>query len=309
MSAATRMPRHARAATTRSADLRAAGTAGVLVFHIGLPRTGTTFLQHRILRRTEGARLIHRALGEQEKLFCSRLRAYAASGPLAPVKWPRLVSELGALVPEPAVHRATIVSDENISVRSGGFWRGEGPSPERVAARISGLAGALGGRFGPVRVMLGLRRQDRWLASRYAASARHAMEFCQEDFERRLREILAERRLPGPLGWLDHARVCRAFVAQLGGHGLIVVREEKLDGRPVRTLERLGKELGGLDLARTHRRLKRKAERADTNRLAGPDGTWSFKGRSGKLCLPKDLSTAIVARFARSNELVRRNFS
>lgn len=196
----------------------------MLTFHIGLPKTGTTYLQHKILRKVPDLRLIHRAMGPNEEKLCAVLRKYVGAssltaGIMRQAITSRAFSRLDAME-EGELPAGVVISDENLSVQSGGFWRGEGPDPEKVAQRLHALAAPMPPHLGPVKVLIGIRAQDTWLAARYAESARHMPGFSQEDFDRRLLRIARTDRLAGPLAWLDHARVYRAFAERFGAISL-----------------------------------------------------------------------------------------
>jgi hypothetical protein len=274
------------------------------VIHIGLPKTGTTYLQHRIFRKVSGLRFIHRALGPEEARLCAALRAYVgASGFKAALIRRQFGPALARFTPSgsSAAPTPTIVSDENISLHSGGFWRGEGPGPDQVAERLMAIAESAPEALGPVRVLLGIRRQDHWLASRYAESARHVADLGQTDFERRLRMIAQTTDLVGPQAWLDQLRTYEAFAGRFGADRVIILRQEDLAERPGATLERLGRQLGGLDLARIHRRARRHKAGQQLNRLSTAEGTWMLRGQHEALTLGDALSEAIIERFAPSN--------
>jgi hypothetical protein len=278
----------------------------VLTLHIGLPKTGTTFLQHRIFRRVPDLRVVHRSIGPQEDKLCASLRTYVgASGlkagfmrrALTTAAFGRLETLDGALPPG-----GILLSDENLSIQSGGFWRNKGPDPEKVAERLHALVAPMPPHLGPVKVLIGLRSQDTWLASRYAESARHMDGFSQANFEARVMRIAQTGTLTGPLAWLDHARVYRAFAGRFGADYVVLLRQEQLEARPGRVLQALGQQLGGLDLARIHRRLKRRKVDTERNKLKVADTTWLMRGTDTPLELRDEIRTAILTRFAASNE-------
>ena len=280
----------------------------MLVVHIGLPKTGTTFLQYRILARTRGVMLLHGSKTVLAERICGELRDYVRAGRLrAPFLRRRLaVSLRHALEMAEAEGSILVVSDENISLRSGGFWRDKGPSPERLARRLGALGRALGPQAGPLRVILGIRRQDRWLASRYAESARHVSGFSQADFEHRMSAIMASSDLAGPLGWLDHHRACTALMGALGADNVHVYRLEKLASKPRKVFADMGRFIGNPRLLRTWKKAQKKTRAAPKNVLSKSNDTWQLRGTSKDIHLTPELSVGLKRRFAPSNRELRR---
>jgi hypothetical protein len=273
----------------------------MLILNIGLPSTGTTYLQTKIFRRAPDLRFVHRSMGPKEDKLCAVLRKYvAASGLTAGLMrqaiTSRAFSKLDALA-EGDLPSHVLLSDETLSVAAGPMWRGDGPDPERVAERLHALVAPMPGHLGPVKVLIGLQRQEAWLASRYAAAARHDRGFAQADFDARLRRLLEAPRLTGPLGWLDHARVFKAFAEHFGAEGVVFFWQESLGEHPGRVLKRVGHDLGGLDLAKPFRRLKRR----EAPMPVFDETSWVLPGEGGPLELREDLATAIAGRFAASN--------
>jgi hypothetical protein len=278
----------------------------VLTLHIGLPKTGSTYLQHRIFRRVPDLRFIHRSVGPQEEKLCAALRKYVGASGLKAALMRRALTAAAASrlqsMDEAAPPGGIILSDETLSVTSGGFWRGKGPEPERVAERLHTLVAPLPPQFGPVKVLIGLRSQDTWLASRYADSARRLKDFSQKDFDARMMRIAGASHLSGPLAWLDHARVCKAFTTAFGADFVVLFRHERLEQRPGRVLKELGHKLGGLDLAAVHRRLKRRNPDVQRNMQSVSETSWTMQGLDTPLELREPVAAALRARFAASNE-------
>jgi hypothetical protein len=280
----------------------------MLIVHIGLPKTATTFVQYRILARTRGVMLLHGHKTVMAERVCGEFRDYVRAGRLrAPFLRRRLAASLRhALEIAQAEGSVLVVSDENISLHSGGFWRDKGPSPERVAQRLGALGRALGPQASPLRVIFGIRKQDRWLCSRYAESARHVSGFSQEDFERRMSAIIASPDLAGPLGWLDHHRACSALMGALGAENVHVYRLEKLASKPRKVFADMGGFIGNPRLLRAWKRAQKKAMAAPKNVLSKPDDTWQLRGSSEEIHLTPELSAGLKQRFAPSNRELRR---
>ena len=184
--------------------------------------------------------------------------------------------------------RALLVSAENISVHPIDFWRGTDPTPEQVARRLAALAGGAGA-LAPVRVVIGLRRQDQWLASRYAGVRQGPARLSPGDFDRRLTEIAAVARAARRLGWLDHHHIYARFAAVLGAENVHLYWLERLAAKPIRTLARIGRFIGGEALGRQPPRIGRRG-RAAAQRALGRRERLAPEQRPSELRLTPELA-------------------
>jgi hypothetical protein len=264
----------------------------VLTLHIGLPKTATSFLQMRVFRSEKNLTYIHgRTRGPLERLLQvhQRMSKHRFEERIKP--------QLLSLLPAGDV----LVSDENIAMRVGEPWKNKGPTPASFGPRL----GQLQTLVGTVRVILGVRRQDHWLASRYAESARLSDEYSQEDFERWAAMLCAGTPVKGALNWLDFARAERSLRRCLGRENLLVLPMEALEDdteRVIGMIEQFVGVSGWLDNFRSKPNKKR------VNVLSIEPNTWRFKGRPNKvLRLTETTSKALLARYESTNrELNRR---
>jgi len=271
--------------------------AGFVVLHIGLPKTGTTHLQHLIFARTPELRFLHRTRGSAaERGLCRSLRqlvvgqaAYAAFE-----RW-RFARALRAIAGE---GRPVLLSYENVAMAPNGIWTGRGPGPEQVAARLAGL----GSKIAPLRlkVVLGIRRQDRWLASRYAESSRDFPGFDQADFDARLSALAAAAELKPVEAWLDHDRAHEALAGALGAENVFLLPTERL--RQEAVYHELGRFAGGVNLLRWHRRAAKRTALRPRNTLSGGGDTWQLRRDGSLLTLSPELAAALRHRFADSSQ-------
>lgn len=272
----------------------------MLVIHIGLPKTGTTFLQG-MFRHTPELAFVHRKLGPDESRLCHDLRRFARMNALAlPFYRRRIEAPLSALL-EAAAPLPVLLSDEDISLTAGGFWRGTGAEPAPLARRLARLGRRLGPKAAPLRVIIGVRGQDQWLASRYAESSRMFPDFGQADFDARLARLAEGRPLAGPARWLDYRHVRDSFTRALGAENVLLLPLERLAESPGAALADLGRFLGGVEVA-AHGAARQPSRQR--NSLSIGDNVWRMRRDGTALRLDDALQAALRNRFAASNRAV-----
>ena len=290
MSAPTAIRGPARAATRPSAE-------PVLILHVGLPKTGTTFLQHRVFRHMPNAHFVHRTMGGEALDLARDFRTYARIDPVrAALLRRRIRSRLNLLAED---DRPVLVTEENISISPTRFWHGAGATPAGLAQRIAALARGLDSRLLPVKLIVGIRRQDQWLASRYAESSKDFPDFGQADFERRMKAICAGETLDGPLAWLDYAPMRAALADVLGDAHVHVVSLEELIARPYKSTRAIEDFLGGPPLFDPDR--KRPAMREPRNQLATGQDSWGLRRDGATLTLAPGIKARLRQRFEAAN--------
>jgi hypothetical protein len=290
--------------------------AGPLALHIGLPKTATSFLQEVIFQPAADLTYVHREQGEEEQrlaMLLKRLPRFKERKLLKRLprfKERRLAGVLADLNEAllgvhhkrpPGSSGTTLISDENISVGRLEVWTGEGPSPEQVADRLAALAGSEDLPHRSVSVILGIRRQDQWLGSRYAQSASEFDEFRQSDFDRRMRE-LCDGELEGPMQWLDYAETRRHLAGALGEENVFIVPMEYLAVAPEEILGRLGSFLGGVELVGLHPPVPEDPSKVRRNVKSVGANTWRLLGGAGSVTLSESLGRELLARFRSSNQ-------
>ncbi len=277
----------------------------MLIFHIGLPKTATTFLQHKIFAFAENINFVHRKVSSEARALCSDLNTLAIADDSA---FCDRRTQIRDQLREHAIGNGTdffarnlLISDENISLRPGIFWTGEGSSPSMVANRLADVGKNMALLDPKVRVIIGIRRQDQWLASRYAESSKLFPEFGQMDFERRMADIIRSDRLEQTMSWLDYDEVYRIFITLLGQQNVLLVPMERLFADPVSMLSELGEFLDSPNLIALYRREQDKEPGGRVNSLSAGDNSWLMRRDNSKLHLPASLAVALRQRFAISN--------
>jgi hypothetical protein len=275
-----------------------------MVLHIGLPKTATTFLQHSIFRWMENVTYVHRRYGEQWLSFTRALKQLRRVHPRS-VRGvsERLAQEFRQILAagvEGGQPPRIIVSDENISLAASEFWVADGPGPRQVAERLQRALRGMGLGEGAVKVVLGIRRQDQWFASRYAQSAASFPEFGQEDFDRRI-ESVCGMRLRGPLEWIDYAAVHGVLTRAFGAGNVFFMPMEALRHSPQATLGELGRFFGGIDLLEIYqRRVVEGKSRRGPSLSVGPN-VWRLRKRTELITLSEERGRMLLERFRDSN--------
>lgn len=267
----------------------------ILYLHIGLPKTATTFWQKRVFPRLDGVALVQRKAAPEEEFGIIRPMMHLAHDrPLASRRAREAVTgRLSALMErvERSGGERVLVSHENLSITSDGFWNGRSAPPGRVIGRLVRLGEELG--LPQVRVLLGTRAVEDWLPSRYAESAKLSRyaHFGQPDFDRRVARLTGWRPLPAPARWLRFAAVEQALGDAFGAGNVLAMPMERLEATPEQAVAEVAGFLTGapVDPARFGT-----LEAANRLREAG---TWHLKGRPGRIGISAAQVAAIRARF------------
>jgi hypothetical protein len=271
----------------------------MLVLHIGLPKTATSFLQHKILAPAVRGHFLHRRSEGDGAAVCQLIKDYIRG---RADNAERLDAIVELLRPHSGPE-TTIVTDEAISINFRNFWTGNAPPPDRVAARLGIIRDRLGPLFPEVRVLMGIRRQDSWLASRYAQSSKTQEGFTQEDFDRRATEIVQDGVHNTSLEGLDYNAVRSTFSAEFGPDRLYMFSMERLRDDPEQVLTEIGEFVGGLDLVVQRDRAIASGRPLVSNILSTGEDTWALgPEKKETLKLSPEIKAALIARFTASNE-------
>jgi len=168
-----------------------------LFLHLGMSKTGTTFLQTQVFPELEAIRFFDQP--HSDLLSGSSLQGlFARTFKRSPAIWERRGDELfeaflGARPhgkPPPSV----LVSDQSAGPAlwetgpyAGPHWKQVRQDPYLLAAHLEALAGqAVDWGFEDLRVLLVFRRQDEWIASKYAQRSDRILPASQAHFEERI---------------------------------------------------------------------------------------------------------------------------
>lgn len=261
----------------------------VLTLHIGLPKTATTFLQKEVFQSSPKLTYVYNVRrGPLEKLLERQQR-------VSTLRFPTMRKELEELLPSGNV----LVSDENISMHVKEPWRNKGPTPATFCKRAEQLQGVVG----TLRVIVGIRRQDQWFASRYAESARLCEDFSQADFDERA-ERLVKGPIKGSLKWLDYEKVYSQLSKCLGQENVLLLPMELVGTDPESAIRSLQDFTGAKGWARRHRIRLKQGKIQPANVLSVGGDSWSLKGHDTVLRLGEEPKAAILARYREGNRNV-----
>lgn len=275
----------------------------MLILHIGLPKTGSTFLQRDIFPNFQGLTTLHKAtppmslLGRigpqlitvQKNLIRSRSSFLSWLG-----QWILVLIQN---------NRKVLFSSENLSLRPKGIWDGIGVGPNFYAQYLPSLKQKMGGSR--LIVILGIRRWDTWLASRYAQSAGSFPDAGQTDFENRVLEILNVRfgNPNGPLGWLEYDSAIDMLCRAIGKENVLVYRQEDLDSDCVGFITKLSEMIDcKFDVSKLDS-FSGSAAVAKRNQRAISSSTWKLNRSDKSITLDYWLQNLILEKFSSKSRL------
>lgn len=286
-----------------------------LYLHIGLPKTGSTWLQEQVLpcfpHLSGVASPTSRYFGMPEDRATGN-RVLSDTFRRAPELWDAVGDDLFAHIlalsdAPPGEGRDVLFSEEGMGRQAS--------RPAHLVAHLRALAAtAARAGFGRTRVLAFIRRQDTWLASHYAQVSGLNPAAGQADFERLVADVAEPRRARYGFGTLlDWAALQDALHAAVGPENVRLVPQERLAGDPRGVLEDLahwtgaGREVdpvldgavGGranVRSAGTYWNLRDRPRKLGPLRLSG-----RLRRRGGQICLTPALSETIVSAYREGN--------
>ena len=290
-----------------------------LIFHIGLPRTGTTTLQTLVFPQLTRIAYFNK---DATPASAQLIRAFRRSPEIWRLRGDDIFNKLRAQMREKMMPEAVLISGEGMSAHrifaAPGANRHRDPFERRdpffLAAHLrecEGVAKRAG--FDSVKVIIGIRRQDQYLASLYATGGWMAVRPGQYDFERQTREIIdPDKRYFTDGIWLDY-KATRDLIAEAVGEGnVLLLPLEQLGDAPSRYLaalsEFVGEPLDSLALKRQNPRniapdiwqIRKKAMERAARKM--PFGRFrALLARAAEIRLSSELKEKILAAYRDSN--------
>ncbi|TQE97099.1 MAG: hypothetical protein FKY71_16285 [Spiribacter salinus] len=272
-----------------------------LCFHIGLPKTATTLLQHTIFPELKGVKLVHRSQNNEAHELIRSIKRYVKRESPSAQKRTAIASILGELQRSAEINRQILmISDENISLSPDSFWKGGGANPQTVAQRLKEIADDAGIRREDTKILIGIRDQATWLASRYAQSSQYFNDFCQDHFTDTLNKIINDDRHQGAHEWLHFDTVHDSFCRNFDGRNVFFLPLEFFEQASHRqsgclVASFLGPNVEVGDLSPTH-------ERKRPNALSRSENEWRLKAPHDRIIfIPEQQKAEIAKRFKEPN--------
>lgn len=248
----------------------------LLTLHIGLRKTGSTFLQQKFFLPVDSSRLGHPVLRLPYSIDGDRSRERIKRG--SPQQLQELVQELSRQINSQAGCRAAIISSENLAVSE----REPSNLGDRLSARdfqpfrwselpllnqLVELRSIASRHQLTIRVLIGIRRQDEILAAEYAQQSYNLLFPSQRDFESKVRTYLGFAD-----EYLEYSKLFTALSEILGGHNVLMYDLPTLRDR--RAIEAIGEFCGlsGMQALKDWSRV---------NSLRSGRNSWSLRGYLG----------------------------
>ena len=202
-----------------------------------------------------------------------------------------------------------VISHEPISVGALEAWDGTGVSPEQLSERLSEVAVRLA-PSATVQIVVGVRRQDEWLGSRFAESCRGKLAYLGQDhLDQVVTNVLngsSPADLSGSLALLDYMRFLEALKESFGARNVHFLPVELLATDMYRYARMLSRALDRRTSGRLVRKLMRAQNDASRNTLRVGSGAWSRRDGAGKIRLDRDAAGAIRSLFESQNRAFSR---
>jgi hypothetical protein len=237
-----------------------------LTLHIGYHRTGTKTLQRIVFPQFKQVAYFCRHANPKTATEASRqiTRAFRFSPEIWSRRGEAFFRELRMDMAKRGLSGDALISAESMS-EPFVFHANRGlkiRDPLLLAAHLCECAKAaqrVG--FDKLKVIMGIRRQDQYLASHYAKTAHGIQEPGQNDFERQTLEIIdPEKRYFIDGVWLDYHAMRRLIAGAVGEDGILILPVEQLEREPVSYLSGLSAFVGeplndhGANVIRTNAR-------------------------------------------------------
>ena len=202
-----------------------------------------------------------------------------------------------------------IISNENLSILPNMMWEDEPPiHPELFARNLAFFRDYYLEPEYTLQVLVTLRRQDTWLAARYAQSGFYTKHAGQKDFECQVHKILSEKYATHGL-WLDYNKLVSELLCYFPKSSVHLLLQEDLEKNPQIWLAELTKITGANSLEEVFQKADPGKKR--NTRQAG-HWKWRLRGEGSNdvtIELTNSLSEQILNTYKASNALLCKRYN
>lgn len=266
-----------------------------IILHIGLSKTGTSFLQSQIFPKIPDIAFVSKETGQSHVGNRANLRFLGnLSSVLStnPTSTKRLAQVFLRIFSSP---KTMLISYELLSMRGPGkIWSGAGKSVTEFTQSLAGLKKLTPRR--KLKIILAFRDPATWCASRYAESSKVFDNPSQKDFERRVFEILSDEPAFPAFSWLHRSQTLEILERTLGSENIHSFQLEQLSENPQKVVSEI---LSFMGLSsRTLSGLLQGSLTEKINVRRDDTGSWLLDGSEERLVLPPHVARRIREHFA-----------
>ncbi|WP_439634711.1 hypothetical protein [Glycocaulis sp.] len=286
---------------------------GTVYIHIGLPKTATTFLQEKLFTQIENIKYIdrnyiHELFNEEDN------EGFRAKFSKSPGIWASYAGRSINKIINSIECENILISEENISanVHFFDFQARRQQDPIVLAHHLNHMRKAIlkGSRFSRVKILTTIRRQDTWIASRYAQSGATFSAPSQEHFEKTARKLIsAKSELYRSAMVINYRYMDDCLRSALGKNDICFLPMEAIRLDPPLFYSRLVEFFDGNDsfMAAAER------EKAIHASNAEGENRWKVRQEDGqensvRIEMPEQLAAKIMRKFAKSNEVISKRY-
>ena len=267
-----------------------------ILFHIGLPKTATTFLQYQIFYPSTSIKVIHK---KKNTPFLRKILKVIYQEKKEPLTIPNTTIQLcQKMFGEENV--AFVLSHENISMQPHSIWTNEkAPNADDIAHNLYTLANRAFNQDDQISILLTIRRQDTWMASRYAQSGLFFPNPGQKDFVERIYALL-DSDIMENLPWLAYASVYKSLSKYFSQENIHCFMQEELLQHPEKAISALDQRLGVNSMLKSLDKYQKTTQKKANCRSISPN-IWQVKDTDKTIELTKELSRHILSKFQEEN--------
>lgn len=254
---------------------------GFFAIHVGYPKTATSFLQSKVFVNS-AFNFVHR---DNNKDLVFEINSFIRS---------RNRKNISDRLKKMLCEGDVLVSHENYTVPVNLMWDAQFNNRVGVDDFVKKISYFKSFAESDFKIIVTLRRQDFWLASRYSESAKNMQSPSTLDFERHIKEILYDDALR--YSWLCYDKLVESLYDAIGEESVLVLFQEELALNP-----ELWRFYLNDFLFESYPQSAFGSSGNKVNALGSGENTWSLKGHSGVLRLSPEISDEILSVVYESN--------